>query len=433
MRIFSNIKIIYIPILFFPVALVTGPFLPDLILTISSIFFVIFLVINKNINFLNTDFTKFFLVFYIFIILSSIFSEEVLFSLKNTFFYIRFLIFSYLLRFLIIYEKNFLNLFYKSFLITLIVISCDGIIEYFYGNHWLFDKSLYPEFSVNYRISGLFDEEFILGGFILSLFPTILFLHISSIDAKKINLKYLSLIFFLILFTIGILISGERASFAKLILVLMFTIFFTSIIKTFKKKIVFFLSLILIVSISISTQQKIMDRMIYHTLNLVFDIKNEEKKIGENLSFKEFFELEKLKNINIKYFSKEHQDHAAISLKMFNDKKIFGHGVKMFRFKCAEKKYYLNERSCSTHAHGIVFTFLSEIGLFGLSFLMVLYFFLIKNIFKKNDNREKIILISIFVYLFPFMPMGYFFNNFFSLILYTLVGIYLGIKKLKKN
>ena len=80
-----NKKYLSYLLLIFPPALVSGPFLPDLILTISSIFFVIFLIKNKNINFLNTDFTKIFLVFYIFIILSSIFSDEVLFSLQNTF------------------------------------------------------------------------------------------------------------------------------------------------------------------------------------------------------------------------------------------------------------------------------------------------------------------------------------------------------------
>ena len=74
---------------------------------------------------------------------------------------------------------------------------------------------------------------------------------------------------------------------------------------------------------------------------------------------------------------------------MFNDKKIMGHGVKVFRFKCEEKKYYLNKRSYSTHSHGIVLSFLAEIGLIGLSFLLIIYFFLFKNIFKARTNSER--------------------------------------------
>ena len=41
--------------------------------------------------------------------------------------------------------------------------------------------------------------------------------------------------------------------------------------------------------------------------------------------------------MNVKYFSKDHHDHAIVSLRMFNDKKIMGHGVKMFRFKQKKK------------------------------------------------------------------------------------------------
>ncbi len=426
-----NKKYLSYLLLIFPPALVSGPFLPDLILTIASIFFVIFLIINKKINFLNTDFSKIFLVFYAFILLSSIFSDEVLFSLKNTFFYIRFLIFSYLLRFLIIYEKNFFKLFIQSLMITLAIISIDAIIEYFRGSHWLFDKSFYPEFEGSYRISGLFDEEFILGGFVLSFFPIVLFLQFKFI--KKNNfLKYSFLITSILLFIITIIISGERATLAKLILFLIIASIFTSIIKTFKRKIIFFILFALILFISIFSQPKLTQRIVFHTLNLVLDTKNDEK-IGVDLSLKEYFEKNDFKNMNVKYFSKAHHDHAIVSFRMFNDKKIMGHGVKMFRFKCEEKKYYLNKRSCSTHAHGIVLSFLAETGLIGLSFLLIMYFFLLRNIFKESINSEKIILISIFVYLFPLLPMGYFFNNFFSLILYTLIGIYLGSKKIREK
>ncbi len=426
-----NKKYLSYLLLIFPPALVSGPFLPDLILTISSIFFVIYLIINKNINFLNTDFTKIFFIFYIFIIISSIFSDEVLFSLKNTFFYIRFLIFSYLLRFLIIYEKNFLRLFIQSLIITLTIISIDAIIEYLRGSHWLFDKSSYHEFVGAYRISGLFDEEYILGGFILSFFPIVLFLQFKLIN-QNVFLKYSFLIISILLFIITILISGERATLAKLIIFLTLVSIFTSIIKTFKRKVIFFILLALTLFVSIFSQPKLTQRIVFHTLNLVLDTKSDER-IGIDLSLKEYFEKYDFKNLNIKYFSKAHHDHAIVSFRMFNDQKIMGHGVKMFRFKCEEKKYYLNKRSCSTHSHGIVLSFLSETGLIGLTFLLIMYFFLLKNIFIASINTEKIILISIFVYLFPMLPMGYFFNNFFSLILYTLIGIYLGSKKIREK
>ncbi len=127
--------------------------------------------------------------------------------------------------------------------------------------------------------------------------------------------------------------------------------------------------------------------------------------------------------------------HATISLKMFKDNILFGHGIKMFRFKCGEKQYYINSRSCTTHSHGIVLSFLSETGVIGVVFLIVTYFYLIKSIlrFKIIYNINSTILISIIIILFPSLPSGYFFNNFFSMVLYTLVGLYLGSKKIFKN
>ena len=114
---------------------------------------------------------------------------------------------------------------------------------------------------------------------------------------------------------------------------------------------------------------------------------------------------------------------------MFEDKKIFGHGVKMFRFMCSKDKYYINDRACSTHSHGIILTFLSETGLIGLAFLFLSYIVIIKNFFISQSNLERTLLISIFLYLFPLLPSGYFFNNYYSIILYILIGIYIGIRK----
>ena len=73
--------------------------------------------------------------------------------------------------------------------------------------------------------------------------------------------------------------------------------------------------------------------------------------------------------------------------------------------------------------------FLSETGLIGLVFLLLAYIFLIKNFFTSQSNLGKTLLLSIFLYLFPLLPSGYFFNNYYSIILYILVGIYIGIKK----
>ena len=415
----------------FPPALVTGPFLPDLIMSISSIFFLFKLYIHKNLNFLNDDFLKIFSVFYIFIVFSSLASEEILFSLKNSFFYFRFLLFSYLIKYLILNEKHFLKYFIFILFGVLLLISIDAIVEYSLGSHWLFDKNSYNEFISLYRISGLFDEEYILGGFVLAFMGVVLF-YFNEFYKNNKFLKIFLIFFSFIIFTIAVVISGERVSLVKLIILLMSVSLFTSFFINKKNQITLFFVVIITIFLTLYSQPKLKGRIVFHTLNLILQI-DPENKITENTDLLNFFKNEEYKDFKITYFSSEHRDHALISIKMFNENKLFGKGIKMFRIFCSKKENYINERACSTHSHNILLTFVSELGIIGLIFLLMIYFFLIKNIYKSHSNTQRVVLITILIYLLPGIPSGYFFNNFFSMILYTLVGIYLGEKKRKNN
>lgn len=410
---------LFILVLFLPATLVTGPFLPDLLISITSLIFIIYLWSKKNFFFLKNDFFIILLFFYGYIAINSFFSDNIFLSIKNTLFYFRFLIFAFFLKYLILTNPNFLKYFIISILIVLIIVSIDAIFEYFIGSHWYFDKSNYPEFISNKRISGLFDEEYILGGFVLSLFP------ISLVTFKyyynKKNLTDIFIIFLNFIFIYTILISGERSTLGKLFLLFMISILSINYFKNFKTKISIIFFTIIFIFIIIISQNTLKERFINNTYKLVFT-KDNNQLDKEKITFK---------GMNIKYFSQEHQDHAHISLKMFIDKKLFGHGVKMFRILCDDKKYYINDRACSTHSHGIIFTFLSELGLVGFVFLLVFYFILLKKFLNANNSIEKILITSIFLLLFPFLPSGYFFNNYFSIVLYTLIGMYLGIRKLK--
>ena len=116
-------------------------------------------------------------------------------------------------------------------------MSLDAFIEHLTNTHWLFDKSSYPE-NDNNRISGLFDEEYILGGFILSLFPTLL---IITFYMSQNKLNKIIIFFLVLLFCYIIIISGERSSFVKLLLLICGFIFFTSFFLAHIKKKLFFL------------------------------------------------------------------------------------------------------------------------------------------------------------------------------------------------
>ena len=423
-------NLLYFLVLSLPPALVTGPFLPDLFISICTIIFLINLFIKKQINLFKNDFVEIFLIFYIYIVIRSLFSDEILFSLKNTFFYFRFLALALLIKYLIINKANFLKFFMISILLSLVIVSIDAIVEFSLDYHWLFDKSKYAEFSVSNRISGLFDEEYILGGFILSFFPITLILFKEFYKKKKKYFINFFLILVIILFVYAIIITGERATLAKLCLLLIIIILFTKILGNWKIKLIYLFSFIIFLFVSISFQPILKERLIYHTLNLL--LQNEANmKISDENNLTDFIKNKKFTDIKITYYSNEHSDHALISLKMFNNNILFGQGVKMFRVFCLKKDYYINDRACSTHSHGVLLSFLSELGVIGLSFLILIYFLLFKLFLKSNSNSQKILLITLFIYLFPLIPSGYFFNNYFSIVLYILTGLYLGIKKIK--
>ena len=152
---------------------------------------------------------------------------------------------------------------------------------------------------------------------------------------------------------------------------------------------------------------------------------------------------------------------------MFLDKKYLGHGLKSFRHICSEEKYeksiqlkkqtdkenliknnknylYVIEfkNGCNTHPHNIFLENLSELGLFGLLFLIIKLIYvvikLVKNVYlsinKKlntNDIAKSIILAGIFLQLFPLIPSGSYFNNWMMIIFYLSIGFYLSLVKSK--
>ena len=139
-------------------------------------------------------------------------------------------------------------------------------------------------------------------------------------------------------------------------------------------------------------------------------------------------------------FSNNHEkSHKKTAIKIFNDNKLFGVGVKQFRFICNDQKYYENKHSCATHPHNVYAQILSELGLIGFIFLTIYFFYvcfrIFENIFKKNSSINLLslmALLTIFINLFPFSPSGNFFNNWISMIYFFPIDfIYIQQKRTK--
>ena len=100
-----NFKIFYLYLLI-PPALITGPFLPDLLLVIISLIYLIKIIIEKKYFYFNNKFCKIFLVFYLFLIISSLTSDNILLSLESTLFYFRYMFFSIATLYILNTEKT---------------------------------------------------------------------------------------------------------------------------------------------------------------------------------------------------------------------------------------------------------------------------------------------------------------------------------------
>ena len=417
---YEKISINTFKILFFliPVGLVTGPFIPDMALTIMSLLFII-LSIKKSLwkKYYDNSIVKLLLLLNLYLIALSLFSENILLSLKSSLFYFRFVIFSIAVWYLLDQVGRSFKKNYTIYLISLfIALSIDAIFQYWFGENIIGLKIPNPD-----RISGFFGDQLVLGSYQSRLLILIVGLYLSF---KVLNTNLLIFNIFFLITSVSIFLSGERTSFALFILSTLLFFFISRFSIKFITTI--FLSFLLIFLIAYSNKE-IRYRFFIEPLHQS-NIASEDLLNKYKPQLKEYFHEDE----EIIIFSKEHTAHYKTAFKIFLDNPIVGVGPKMFRIRCSEKKYYSGDLSCTTHPHNFLLQILAETGLIGLIFYLIIICFVIKNIYKIFKQKHTEInyvklscLILIFINLFPFVPTGNIFNNWLSILFYFPLGFYL--------
>tara|TARA_A100001015_G_C15040862_1_gene739566 strand:- start:226 stop:1491 length:1266 start_codon:yes stop_codon:yes gene_type:complete len=393
-------------LLFIPVALLTGPFLPDLFLSLICIIF-IFISIKEKLSkyYLNKIFIGF-VGFNIVLIISSLISNSMAFSLETSLVYFRFGIFSLAVWFLIENKRNLIKIFTIIFLITFIFSIFNGYYQYFNGENLFGIKAILP-----FRLTLLFDDKMYLGGYISRLLPLLIGLIILTF---KLNVRvYVFVCILLISSDILIYITGERTALGLLFLE---TVFLIILISKFKMlRILTFLVSISIITILSFAPLQIKERNIDYTL--------EQLNINSN-------------NGSITLFSDQHESMIYTSLNIFYDNFLLGTGPNTFRLNCDNENYSHNSISCANHPHNSIVQLLSEVGIIGFAFILSIsiilliliirhfYFSYFKDKFVFNDYQICLIC-CFFLTLFPFLPTQNFFNNWINIIYYLPVGFYL--------
>ncbi len=409
----------------FPLFLIIGPLFSEIFL-ITIIFFSLFLIIKeKKYEFFSNKFVVFSLFFYLSTVFSTIYNFYNFDYSKGAIFYFRIPLFALSIWF-ILDRFNFFNKKIIFFYVALfMIIISDSLLQYYSG------KNVLGYEIFKNRISSFFGEELILGGFIVRILPIFLiYLSMNNlIDDKKNNSFFLILISFACLI---VYLSGERTSFG--LLIIFFSILFFMV--KFLRKFIFYIALISLALALVASNLK--------TKNKVDPAKRMFQKSYSQIIGKgeERYEKHKKKMFNKFYiFSHDHHGHYVLSYKIFKDFKIFGTGIKGFRFLCRNKIYILeNNDGCSTHPHNTYAQILVSNGLIGIMLLLIVFIYFIREIFlskKKNDTQisfdkiqvsNAIAISAIFINIWPIAPSGNFFNNWLSMIYFYPVGFYLYFK-----
>ncbi len=367
----------------FPFFFVSGPLLTDLSIVIINIYFLICVFIKKDFNLIKYKFFKIFLIFYIYILMNSIFVSGEFISIKSSLPYIRFGLFVFAIFYLLSKNKDKINYLFYSMLTVFIILSIDSIFQKIVGFNLIGLKS-----GHEVRVSSFFGDELILGSFISKTIGALIALNF-YLNFKKKNLISIGIV---VISIFPVILSAEKSAFALFSIFLV--LFFIGLQVNYKTKLSLLVISICTIIIILFVNPLIKKRLIDEA------VKNSH---GGNY-----------------IFSRVHESHYKTALSMFADEPFSGHGPKMFRIKCSDNEYRFDLYSCSTHPHNFYIQLLAETGIIGFIFLCIfylwimgLYFKELYNLFKKKqiDLTKYFLLSSLLIIFLPISPSGNFFNN----------------------
>ena len=401
---YSNTVLINLVIASIIPFLIWGPFFPDLIVSISALFFLCYLLKNNNFFYFKK---KPFIIFLLFCILSTIISleaKDIALSIKSSLFYFRIGVFSCFIWYLIDKDKRILNYFYYVLILCFLALVIDGYFQYFTGVNL-------SGFKINgLRVSSFFGDEEILGSYLSRLFPLLFALFLIK-KKQKFEIYFIGLLFILV--DILIFMSAERSAFFFLNLS---TIFIIILIKQYQKfrLATFIIAFVVIIILSLNSSD-LTHRMFVGPANQMGFVEGSKELV---------------------IFSPGHDSHYRTAFNMFKDQPLFGHGPNMFRVICKDEKYVVGLYPCSTHPHNFYVQLLAETGIVGLIFLLSALSYVVyvalkqfrSILFKQKrplTDYQVCLLAGILITVWPLIPNGNFFNNWLMIVYSLPIGFYL--------
>jgi hypothetical protein len=391
---------------FLPFAMVLSKFFLELSLIILFFLFILHGPLKKSIYIFNKKIFLFFFLFYTYLLIRYFFRNADYESL-SIIFYFRYYFYFLSLYFFLNLRKNLFDLFIKSIIIVFAILVVDAIFQYNFG----FNLINYPKPEID-RVSSFFGKESILGSFLVRFMP-FLYLPLLFYEKKKYFIKFYLIFFLIFLTNVVIFISGERTSFA---LVILLNLYMFLMLPNLRRKIIIFFSILsILIGLILSLDQNLKNRIINKTYDEITNL-----KIISNTHYLD----PKLKTFKFYIYSGAHNGYYATAFNMFLDNFLFGQGPRSYRYLCKDNKFAVTEQigyNCSTHPHNYYIQLLAETGLVGFLILAFVFVIIIINIFReylttKKNFFKRIMYCAFLINLWPLFPTGNFFNNWLIII-----------------
>ena len=410
-------KYLSIFIILIPILIIFGPAIPDIIISLSAIYALINLVINRKFVELQDGIILTFFIFWLSIVISSIFSSDKFMSLSSSILYIRFIFFVVFVK--LFFSNDILKKYNPFLLLTLCLsfVIIDTYLQFFFRVDILGNQL---DNNLAVRLTGPFlHGEQIVGSY-LSKFGYIAVGFILSMQLNKKSNDLIFYFFFALIYSI-IFLSGERMAF------ILFNFGLIIYLLLNKNLFIKFLKIFFIILILISTTIFLSKGHVLKRALSTFDIFGIE-----------ILNKEEINNNN--FFDSHYGSHLLTSIEIFKDQPLFGVGNKMFRVECSNEKYsninskYADYR-CSTHPHNIYFQVIAENGIIGLiTFILFIVFVFKKSYQMLNSNKGylgKGIFVSIMILIWPFQSNGGLYNNRYATLFFFILSLIYLIDKNK--
>ena len=425
--------------LLLPFFLITGPAIPDVIISTGAIFAILYIIfLRKYKQIFHFNILRITILFWISLIFISFFAYNKTISFQDSIIFIRFLLIPISIYFIFFKNNKYLDLFLLFIFVIVVLVCLDTLYQFFnYSSKEGFGKDLLGFKSTWYgRLTGPFGDELIPGSYV-SKFG--LLGYVFLISKKKLSSNIFIQSSYLSLILLVTYVSGERMAFATFSLGLAFLFIF---LNEHRKSILIsiILGVILIFSIiklhPFYNDFKVIESKEYHQgLKIEKKFKceeNSQKMCTKIIEVQPNF-IEVIKNFNTSAYGEIY----LLSIKMFADNPITGIGLNNYKYLCKSNNSYKNlmtNYNCASHPHNIYIQWLTEGGIIVfLLFILYLYYLIKFIIFNNGERKYKIIsLVIILIMFWPVMSTGSLIKNWYGISTFFIIGICMNLSSFRK-